>query len=140
MKFISPLSPEQQQMLREMMTYHPNVRCRRRAHSLLLSNRGYTIRQIADIFEVERRAISSCIDQWEAKGVMGVYDQPRSGRPTLFTPAEAALLPDWVAQEPRQLKQAIARLNEKTGKTASYSTCVRILKNSSGFGSAVGTP
>jgi transposase len=140
MKFVNPLPPEHQQMLREMMTYHPNVRCRRRAHSLLLSGRGYTIPQIADIFEVERRAVGYCIDQWEAKGVLGLYDQPRPGRPTIFTPTEAALLPGLVAQEPRQLKQAIARINEKTGKTASYSTCVRILKNLTGSGSVVGAP
>ncbi len=76
----------------------------------------------------------------ETKGVMGVYGQPRPGRPTRFTSIEAALLPELVAQEPRQLKQAIARINEKTGKSASYSTCVRILKNSSGFGNAVGAP
>ena len=140
MKYVSPLPPEHQAMLREMMARHPNIRCRRRAHSVLLSSRGYSIPQIADIFEVERRAVSACIDHWEAKGVMGIYDQPRPGRPTLLTPAEAALFPGLVAQEPRQLKQAIAKLNEKTGKPASYSTCVRILKNSSGFGSAAGAP
>ena len=140
MKFVSPLSTAHQEMLREMMANHSNTRCRRRAHCLLLSSRGYTIPQIADIFEVERRAISFCIDHWEAQGVMGIYDQPRSGRPTRFTSAEALLLPDLVAEEPRQIKQAIAKLTEKTGKTASYSTCVRILKNSTGFGSAAGAP
>lgn len=38
------------------------------------------------------------------------------------TPAEAARLRDWLEAEPRQIKQAQARLEQATGKQASQQT------------------
>ena len=51
-----------------------------------------------------------------------MYDEPRSGRPPIYTLAEAAQLCDWLAAEPRQIKQVHqARLEQATGKRAAAS-------------------
>ena len=84
MKYATPLTPEMKQMLQEMWRNHPILRCRQRAHGILLSARGYRIPQIAQILEVERRAVSAWIDNWETCGLFGLYDQARSGRPHYF--------------------------------------------------------
>ncbi len=67
-----------------------NHRIRMRAHSILLSAKGYTIEIIADIFQAARDTVSSWIDRWEQSGVNGLSDLPRSGRPPLLTDEERA--------------------------------------------------
>ena len=134
MKYATPLTPEMKQMLQEMWRNHPISRCRQRAHGILLSARGYRIPQIAQILEVERRAVSAWIDNWEKYGLFGLYDQARSGRPPIFTQEEKALLPKLVEEEPLQLKEAQVKMAEITGKQASCYTLRRVLKNSIMFG------
>ena len=136
MKFATPFNTETQQMLHDMWHNHPLTRCRKRAHAILLSAKGYKIPQISQVLEIERRAVSRWIDSWEAQGVLGLYDNPRSGRPPIFTPAETALLPEIVDKEPRQLKQAQVEIEKITGKQASCYTLKRLLKKSATSGNA----
>ncbi len=67
-----------------------NHRIRMRAHSILLSAKGYTIEIIADIFQAARDTVSSWIDRWEQSGVNGLSDLPSGGRPPLLTDVERA--------------------------------------------------
>ena len=53
-----------------------------RAHSILLSNKSYTINQLADIFMVQRDAVSMWLNLWDKIGLAGLFDAPRSGRPS----------------------------------------------------------
>ncbi len=136
MKYATHLTPEIKKMLQEMWHNHPVSRCRQRAHGILLSANGYTIPQISPILGVERRAVSAWIDNWESLGLFGLYDQPRSGRPPIFTLEEQALLPKLVEEEPRQLKGAQVKMAEITGKQASCYTLKRILKKPAMSGNA----
>lgn len=136
MKFATPFDNAMKQMLQDMWQQHPISCCRKRAHAILLSAKGFKIPQISQMLEIERRAISRWIDHWEAYGVLGLYDKPRSGRPPIFTPSEAALIPGIVDEEPRQLKQAQVKIEQMTGKQASCYTIKRILKKPSMCGNA----
>src|SRR6266700_2617631 len=71
-----------------IMTSHPSRRARMRAHSLLLSHQRYTIPHIARIYQVDQRRVSAWIDRWQAWGLVGLYDRPRSGRPSIFNAEE----------------------------------------------------
>lgn len=66
-KFVNELSNEQREELRQAMKTG-NEQVRRRAHAVLLSARGYTIDQIADIYEVDRDRVSHWLDRWEDGG------------------------------------------------------------------------
>ena len=136
MKFATSFDTATKQMLHDMWQNHPNSRCRKRAHGILLSENGYKIPQIAQILETERRAISHWIDMWEKHGVLGIYDKPRSGRPPIFTQSEIALILSIVEEEPRQLKKAQVKIAEITGKQASCYTLKRILKKPAMSGNA----
>ncbi len=136
MKFVTTFDTAITQMLQDMWQKHPVSCCRKRAHAMLLSANGFSIPQISQILETERRAISNWIDNWEAHGVLGLYDKPRSGRPPIFTQAEAALIPGIVDEEPRQLKQALVKIEKITGKSASCYTLKRILKKPTMCGNA----
>lgn len=52
-----------------------------RIRMILLSSKGYSVPQIADIFECDAASVRSWIERFEAEGVKGLYDHPRCGRP-----------------------------------------------------------
>lgn len=52
-----------------------------RIRIILLSSRGYTVPQIAAIFECDEATVRSWIERFEAAGVAGLRDRPRGGRP-----------------------------------------------------------
>jgi transposase len=82
-KFISELSEEQLEELRELMKT-ANEQVRRRAHAILLSVREYSVDEIADIYEVDRDTVCHWLARWEDDGTGGLHDQAGRGRkPTL---------------------------------------------------------
>lgn len=128
MKFAEPIPEEVRATLQEMYMKHPTFRCRQRAQAIMLSARGFTINQLREILEVRRDAISDWLDRWESEGLLGLYDLPRTGRPSIYTDAEVDQLKTLVDDEPRQIKTAQIQLAEMTGKEASTSTLKRLLK------------
>jgi len=99
-----------------------------RAHSILLSNRRYTIPQIAAIYEVHRDTVADWLAAWAAQGEAGLHDQPRSGRPPSLTPAEQETARTLLRATPRSIKTALARLHQQTGKEISASTLKRLAR------------
>jgi len=98
---------------------------RQRAHVLLLSAKGYSCQAIADILSVRRTTVSLWIDAWEQKGLAGLRDGLRPGRPPIYDAADLARLQALVDEQPHQLKAAQARLEAETGKTACPMTLKR---------------
>lgn len=101
-----------------------------------MAHRGYGRIALSALFEVGVDTISAWLDGWERAGLRGLYDEPRAGRPPIYTPAEAAQLCAWLEEEPRQLQQAHARLAQATGKRASRQTVRRMVKKKPTAGSA----
>ena len=84
MTYVAPLTAVEIHTLHEMHRSHPSRRARMRAHSLLLSHHGVSMPHIARMYQVDYRSVSSWIDQWQTRGLVGLYDQPGAGRrPTL---------------------------------------------------------
>jgi len=52
-----------------------------RAHLVLLSDRGFTVPQIAAIHACGQDVVLTWLHRYERKGVSGLEDEPRSGRP-----------------------------------------------------------
>ncbi|MEL7502923.1 MAG: helix-turn-helix domain-containing protein [Cyanobacteria bacterium J06554_6] len=77
-------------------------RTRQRAEMLRLSHRGWKTAEIAEYQGCRAEMVREAIHRWEASGIAGLYDQPRSGRPPRWQEA------DWVYVE--------AQLSEE-GKT-----------------------
>jgi len=109
MKFISPLNDETQSQLRLLMRESPNARVRHRAHAVLLSAKRYSIEEIADIFEVDRDTVSRWLDNWNERGLEGLSDEPRSGRPRTLDPEQEDRARAIVLEEPRQIKLGLVR-------------------------------
>lgn len=130
MKFVSPISKETEQKLNEIYKNSDTFRLRQRAHAILLSARGYKLEQLQDILQVDRDTLSVWIDRFEAKGIEGLSDLPRSGRPSIYDNEELLTFKEMVDKEPRKIKQAQAALQESTGKTSSLDTLKNGLKKS----------
>lgn len=130
MKFIKPLSDIERRTLQEALKYGPSARVRQRAHGVYLSSKGLTLSQLEVIFEADRDTISGWLDQWEAHGVMGLYDAPRSGRPRIHSAEERQRLVELVEEKPQRVVEARARLEEETGKPVSPRTAGRVLEES----------
>jgi transposase len=127
-RYVQPLTEEQRELLDKTMKGDASFRARTRAHSLLLSDQGATIHDIAEAYQVHRVTVSAWITHWEQQGAQGLYDQPRSGRPPKLTPDERELAKHYIKEDPRSLKQVVERLANKTEKRLSISSLKRLAK------------
>ena len=130
LRFVNKLSEEAKRQLWEIYHGHPCFAFRRHAHAILLSDRGFTIGQLQDIFAVDRDTVSAWLDLFEQSGAEGLKPLPRPGRPTIYTADEVRQLKELVDQEPRQIRQAQAALQQATGKSSCTETLKRALKKS----------
>lgn len=128
MRYVRPLTENQQHILVEIMTHDVIPRARARAHSLVLSSQGLKIPEIAKVYQVDRDTVASWIKKWEKDGVGSLYDKPRSGRPAKLTPEEKDLARQYITEEPRCLKRVVERLYQKTDKRLSISSLKRLAK------------
>jgi transposase len=90
MRFVK-LTQEQVNQLEQLYRESGNHRERQRAQALLLSNRGYTMEQLAELFVVDRDTISNWFTSWtqqQTKEEIGLQDAARSGRPSGLSAAE----------------------------------------------------
>ena len=130
MKYINPLSDAEIETLQQMHAHHPSRRARMRAHSLLLSHQRYSIPHIARIYQVDARRVSAWMERWQAWGVVGLYDRPRSGRPTSFTAEEQQKVYEYLEASPKDVKKVVEAMEQKTGKRVSTKTIKRFIKKS----------
>jgi transposase len=127
-RYVQPLTPEQRQLLETTMKDDSSFRARSRAHGLLLSAHGTTIKDIATTYQVHRVTVSAWITHWEQHGAQSLHDKPRSGRPSILRPAERAIALQYLKEEPQALKRVLTRLAAKTDKRLSLSSLKRLAK------------
>ena len=129
MRFVPELSESGRKQLTALFKYHDSHSVRRRSHSILLSADGFTIDEIARIYQIHRDTVGTTFDKWKRDGIAGLFDDPRSGRPSKLSEDEADEAIKLLKEEPRSIKKALAATREKTGKEISEWTLKRIAKN-----------
>jgi len=127
-RYVRPLTEQQRALLASTMKNDVSHRARMRAHGLLLSSEGITIKAIAKIYHVDRDTVSTWIKKWEKHGNKRLHDKPRSGRPTILNTTEKELAKQYIKEEPRSLKNVAERLAQKTAKRLSMSSLKRLAK------------
>src|SRR5215475_11497451 len=127
-RYVQPLTQEQRQLLKTTMQNDPSFRARSRAHGLLLSAHGTTIKDIAKTYQVHRITVSSWIKHWEQHGAQSLHDKPRSGRPRTLCPEERDIALHYLKEEPHALKRVGQRCADKTAKHLSLSSLKRLAK------------
>src|SRR6266536_4021787 len=127
-RYVYPLTEQQREFLESTMKNDASHRARMRAHGILLSSEGITIKAIAKIYHVDRDTVSTWIKKWGKHGDKSLHDQPRSGRPPTLNATEKELAQQYIKEEPRSLKNVAERLAQKTAKRLSVSSLKRLAK------------
>ncbi len=78
---VKELTEEEKVTLENMKKSHPGNLPRIRAHAVLLSNTGFQVQELAEIFSTCRQTTATWLRAWEKKGICGLLDKHRSGRP-----------------------------------------------------------
>jgi transposase len=93
------LTPEERQELRRQARRAVG-RVSERIHYVLLRSRGYSVAQIADLYQIDERTVLHWLERYQAAGLPGLDDRPRSGRPRRAGAAAEAELTQCLDQSP----------------------------------------
>ncbi len=85
MIFVRDLTTDEHKELKRM-TRQEIGRVAQRAQIILLSANRRTVPEIARIFDLRRATVRFWIERFNREGPVGLYDEPRSGRPRKATP------------------------------------------------------
>lgn len=128
MRYVPPLTDAQRELLEKTIHEATSFRARSRAHGLLLSAHGTTIKDIAKTYQVHRVTVSTWIKNWEHHGAQSLHDKPRSGRPPKLSPEEQAIALQYLKEEPQSLKGVGQRVANTMDKCLSLSSLKRLAK------------
>jgi len=128
MLYIKNLLVEEKQTLDEMYKNHPSHASRTRAHAVLLSDAGFSLKDLSTTFDICRQTASTWLHLWDKQGICGLFDAPRSGRPSKLSAENKRKAIELVIEFPRSLKTVLAQLSELTGITLSCSSLKRLCK------------
>ena len=134
MKKVIVLTKQQQIELKELYKNGKTNRVRRRSHLVLLSCKGKPIKELCDIFELNRDTVSDTIDNYNRLGIKGLFDKARSGRPPALTEDEGEFVLGEVAKDSRNLKRILSKLKDKFNKIICKVTLIRFLKKKNLYG------
>jgi len=112
MKFVSTLTQQQRTALEPLHLNAATARQRQRAHAVLLSADGYPIEQLAGILRADRDTISGWLTAWQKKGLDGLADASKSGRPRKIDADLEAKLLD-LMQNPTPALKAVVQAHLK---------------------------
>lgn len=137
MKYVSDITGMELNTLESAHNSHPVPGVRNRAHIIILSSKGYQIKETAVICRVSRCAVSRTINRREKYGLRGLYDRCRSGRTRTLTPEDENFIDGTVKKYPRPINRTAAAPDGERGKKVSKKTVERAMKkNGSGNVSA----
>ena len=103
---VREISPEELNQLETLFRQTKDVRIRERTQIILLAaEQKMTAPQISLIVRRNDQTVRTWIRRFNAEGISGLYDAPRSGAPTQVTPTYRDRLLEIVRQRPRSLGQ-----------------------------------
>lgn len=78
---------------------HPKHHFRQRCQALLLSDKGWSCKEIANLFDIRTRTLYTWMDRWEHMGLVGLMILPGRGLKPLLNILDNDLL-DKVKKKP----------------------------------------
>jgi transposase len=117
MRFIK-LKVSEKQELEDVYRNHSKSHTRQRAHCLLLSNRGFNVPKLAEIFLTRTHTVRDWFSRWEKEGIKGLEIRPGRGlKPSINieNTAFVASIKEEVGFDPHKLSRVVEKLNAKWG-------------------------
>jgi transposase len=136
MSTLRPLSAAERQELKRLARREVG-RVSERIRMVLLASRGYSVAQIAAIFECDDATVRQWLERYQAEGVSGLHDRPRVGRPRTADPAAHQAIRQQLAAPPTAVGYAsgygtsstlTAQLVRACGRQVSQATVRRVVR------------
>ena len=128
MRFITDLSFETQSLLKRFYTMSVKHETRQKAQCILLSNKGFSINRLVELFDVHLNTVYNWLDNWDNEGVLSLYHKRGQGRRPLLANIKSQEIKDLVVKNPKQLKKVISQIAEKHEVKISKRTLIRYIK------------
>jgi len=80
-RYIRELSAAERDVLRQLYRETKDADLRTRSQMLLLSAEGHSVGEIAQLTFFDEDSVLYWFNRYEAEGLTGLEDRPRSGRP-----------------------------------------------------------
>lgn len=94
--------------LRRLARHEPDRRAAMRLLAIANAIEGLSRAEAARLVGRERQALRDAVIRYNAEGLDGVYDRPRSGRPEALTPGQQAALKAWVLRGPAPERDGVS--------------------------------
>jgi len=133
MLYIHSLPEEEKQTLAAGQEQGKKAYFRQRCQCILLSERGFEVKELARIYNTRTRTIYAWLHRYEQHGFLGLKIQAGRGvKPVLqdFTPAQNEEIKEQIKLNPQSLREVAAHLSEKFGFPLPKSTLKTYLKKS----------
>ncbi len=119
--FVRELKTREQAELSRILHSHEDGRIVRRAQMILQSAQGIRVPAIASAWDTTAQTVLKTIRRFNAEGLAGLADKPRSGRPAKATEHYVELLKEAIRCSPRDLgypfsSWTLKRLREHVGR------------------------
>ena len=128
MRFITDLNYETQALLKRFYMMSKKHETRQKAQCILLSNKGFSINQLIQFFDVHLNTIYNWLDGWDNEGLLSLYHKKGQGRKPLLESVKEQEIKDLIIENPKQLKKVISQIAEKHKVKISKSTLIRYIK------------
>lgn len=127
-RFIEKLPKTQMQDLEQLRDDGASSRIRHRAHAVLLSSHGTSVKEIAKIFQTNRNTVYSWFDRWELNGFDGLTDKARAGAPAKLNEDQQQRAIELLQETPQSTNATLVKIKEEIGVKISADTLKRLAK------------
>lgn len=128
---------EQQEIRRRSQSRTEAARAVERARIVRLASEGLLVPAVAQRLQIAEKVVRLWLKRFNADGLAGLADQPRSGRPATYTPEQVGVVIATALTNPQELGQCfgswtfvrLARyLNEERGLAIKHSRVHELLQ------------
>ena len=119
MRFIE-LEESSRKDLENIYHNHSKSYVRQRAQCLLLSNKGYSVPKLADIFSTRTHTVRDWFTRWENEGIKGLIIRPGRGLKPTITENDTDFVCDLqkeISINPHNLSKVVECLNSRWNKS-----------------------
>jgi len=119
------------QELEKVYLTHAKSHVRQRAQCLLLSDQGYPVPTLADIYSTRTHTVREWFNRWESEGVKGLEIRPGRGLKPAINVENTSLvshIKEEVSLNPHNLRDVVERINARWGTSLSVGQLKSFLK------------
>lgn len=110
MKKVEHITESEEENLKAIKKHHLKYRERERAMGIILSYKGYSPKEIGDIFDISERVVYTWIDNFNENGIIGLLTKKGQGRKSILTKEDEVKVRELVSKYPFQLSTVCSEL------------------------------